>query len=693
MDLKKPNHLIHEKSPYLLQHAYNPVNWHPWSDKAFNRACKENKPIFLSIGYSTCHWCHVMAHESFEDPCVAQLMNEVFISIKVDREERPDIDNLYMNVCQILTGSGGWPLTIIMTPDKKPFFAGTYIPKEKAFGRFGMVDLIPYVKEVWINRQVDIANTTHTIMNALYSMSHESGDRAIHETILDDAYEQLCQIFDKTYGGFSHAPKFPNPSYLLFLLHFWHRSKNDEALHMVERTLWALSNGGIYDHIGFGFHRYAVDRTWLVPHFEKMLYDQALLSCVYCEAYKATGKSGYKNMMEEIFSYILRDMLSPEGGFYSSEDADSEGEEGKFYLWGYEQIASAFEKEDAEYLISLFNIKEEGNYSNESTRQVTGKNILYCSAPFSETSDHTFFYHDKQFHRLRERLFALREKRVHPYKDDKILTDWNGLMIAALAKGSTITNNADYLKTARMGAEFILKEMLQDDGSLLHRYRQKETAIPGFLPDYAFLIWGLLELYEACFEIKYLKTAIALNTYLMGHFWDKENGGFYLTADNTETIIIRQKHTSDGAIPSGNSIALWNLLRLSHITTTSELGAKAQSLINSFSLKIKDYPLAYTHLLTGLDFFFGPTYELIIVGDHLSDEIPPILKELNKHFLPNTTIIFRQTDKESSELTSIAPFTKDMKTINNKVTFYLCKDFKCLLPTNDIHEIMNMLTA
>ncbi|TKJ45155.1 thioredoxin domain-containing protein, partial [Candidatus Aerophobetes bacterium Ae_b3b] len=517
---KHHNRLIFEKSPYLLQHADNPVDWYPWGPEAFEKARKENKPVFLSIGYSTCHWCHVMARESFEDSEVARLMNEVFVSIKVDREERPDIDNVYMMVCQMITGSGGWPLTIIMTPDQKPFFAATYIPKERRFGRMGMLELIPRIKELWTTRRDEVLSSANEITAALQQVSQDAPGEELDETTLDLAYEQLAKRFDEQHGGFGGAPKFPTPHNFLFLLRYWKRTNTERALQMVEKTLQAMRRGGIYDHIGFGFHRYSTDSHWFVPHFEKMLYDQATLAIVYTEAYQATGKEEYAQTAREIFTYVLRDMTAPEGGFYAAEDAESEGEEGKFYLWTEEEIRQVLGSEEAALIVKIFNIEEGGNFIEQVTGRRTARNVLHLTKSVKELASElkmSDYDLQKRLQAMRQKLFTYREKRIHPHRDDKILTDWNGLMIAAFAKGARVFDEPRYAEAARGAVDFILKNMCTSDGELLHRYRDEQAALPAQVDDYAFLIWGMLELYETIFEVRYLQIALDLNRDLIEH--------------------------------------------------------------------------------------------------------------------------------------------------------------------------------
>jgi uncharacterized protein YyaL (SSP411 family) len=691
---RKPNRLIHEKSPYLLQHAHNPVDWHSWGEEAFERAKNEDKPIFLSIGYSTCHWCHVMEKESFEDMEVARLLNENFVCVKVDREERPDIDNMYMTVCQILTGRGGWPLTIIMTPDKKPFFAGTYIPKKGRFGLTGMLELVPRIREVWINNRDEILKTSEHIIGTLQKFSKDSEREELDDSIFKIGYEEFVVRFDENYGGFGGAPKFPTPHNLLFLLRYWKRTGKEKALHMVEMTLNAMCMGGIWDHVGFGFHRYSTDRFWLVPHFEKMLYDQAMLAMVYTEAFQATGKFEYKETVDRIFEYVIRDMTSPEGGFYSAEDADSEGEEGKFYLWSEKEIKEALDK-DAELIIKVFNTSKEGNFVDELHGKSTGKNILHQKKHLSKYAKDFDLASQIFFERIEgagKRLFEIREKRVHPSKDDKILTDWNGLMIAAMAIAGRTFENDIYIDSARKDADFIISNMADEKKRLYHRFRDGEALITGFLDDYAFFVWGLLELYETTFNIKYLRYALEFNQYMIEHFWDDENGGFYSTSDDGESLLVRQKVGYDGAIPSGNSVAMLNLLRLARITANSELESKASQVGLAFSKNLKTSPSSHTQFLVALDFAFGPSYEAVIVGDPNSDDTKEMVAALRRNFIPNMVVIHRPIE-EDTEILSISPFIKNMMAIEEKATVFVCHDHSCELPTNDINKMLELLDA
>jgi uncharacterized protein YyaL (SSP411 family) len=677
------NKLNSEKSPYLLQHADNPVDWYPWSNEAFERAKRENKPIFLSIGYSTCHWCHVMAHESFEDPQVAKLLNEVFISIKVDREERPDIDKIYMTVCQMMTGSGGWPLTIIMTPDKNPFFAGTYFPKETRFGRIGLIDLMKKIKNLWNNNKSEILNSSEQIKFVLQNVTQESPGDKFNKKMLKKTYNQLTLQFDPKNGGFSDRPKFPTPHNLLFLLRFWKRTGSKEALEMVEKTLQAIRKGGIYDHLGFGIHRYSTDSNWLVPHFEKMLYDQALVSIVYLEAYQATKNEIYANTAREIFTYVLRDMTSPEGGFYSAEDADSEGVEGKFYVWSKKEIEKSLRFEDAEFILKIFNVEDSGNYLEEATRDKTGNNILHI-----DNLEDKFV---PKLEEIRKKLFDIRAKRIHPHKDDKILSDWNGLMIAALAKGSRVLNEPKYLEAAKNALKFILSIMKDSKNRLLHSYREGKAEIDAYLTDYSFLIWGLIELYEATFDVFYLKSALELNKIQIEHFWDNKIGGFYFTADDSEKLLTRQKEIYDGAIPSGNSVAMLNLLRLSYITGDYELEEKADILSRVFSEKLNNTPIAYTQFMVAADFAVGPSYSIVIAGDTGANDTKEIIEAIFNEYIPNKVLIQRRTEQNPPDIDEFANFVEYFANLKGKATAYICINKMCKTPTNDINKMLEFL--
>ena len=687
----RPNRLIKEKSPYLLQHAHNPVDWYAWNEEAFEQARAENKPIFLSIGYSTCHWCHVMEKESFEDSEVAQLMNAAFVSIKVDREERPDVDHVYMTVCQMMTGSGGWPLTIVMTPDKKPFFAATYIPKGSRFGRTGMMELIPRIRDVWKNRHKDVLDSAENMTAALQSLEKENPGEPLDHGLLDKAYQELAQRFDKTYGGFSGAPKFPTPHNFFFMLRYWKRTGHQEALNMVEKTLQEIRWGGIFDQVGFGFHRYSTDKEWLVPHFEKMLYDQAMLALAYLETYQATGKAIYSDTAREIFTYVLRDMRSPEGGFYSAEDADSEGVEGKFYLWTEKEIREILLPDEADLIVRAFHVEKNGNFREEASGKSLGANILYTGKPLADMASEMNLPAEelkKKIESARSRLLEVREKRIHPHKDDKILTDWNGLLIAALAKGAQVLGEKAYSDAATDAVNFILKKMRKPDGRLLHRYRQGEASISAHLDDYAFLGWGLTELYEATFDAQFLKTALELSKDMIQHFWDHQRGGLFFTSDDAENLIVRKKEVYDGAVPSGNAVAMLNLLRLGRFTGDAELEERASKIQRVFSEQVRQFPSGYTQFLSAADFSLGPSHEVVVSGSLGAKEM---LDALRSRFFPNQVLLFRPTGGESAAIDAVAAFAKSYNPVNGRATAYVCSGHACKTPTTEVKELMASL--
>ncbi len=692
-----PNRLAHEQSPYLLQHRDNPVDWFPWSDDAFRRATEEEKPIFLSIGYSTCHWCHVMEHESFEDEEVARLMNESFVSIKVDREERPDIDGVYMTVCQMMTGQGGWPLTILMTPDKRPFHAATYIPRESRFGRIGMIELVPRIKEVWETRRDEVLETAGRVTEALKrSAGRSSAGSDPTEALLHDAYGELQERFDDKFGGFGREPKFPNPHNLSFLLRYWHRTNDQRALDMVVTTLDHLQLGGIFDQVGFGFHRYSTDRVWRLPHFEKMLYDQALLAVAYTEAFQATSRADYRRSAERIFEYVLRDLRSPEGGFYSAEDADSEGREGKFYVWTTDEIREALGADEARFVVDAFGLTEQGNFEDEATRERTGENVLFLE----KSLDAMARDQGEEVERLRQRvesarrkLFARRERRVRPSLDDKILTDWNGLMIAALSRAASAFDEPSFARAAREAATFILDKMREpDSGRLLHRYRNGDAAIAAHLDDYAYLIWGLLELYEAEFHPETLSAALELNVHLVEHYWDEADGGFYFSADDAEAVLVRRKEFYDGALPSGNAVTMLNLLRLERITGDAAFGERAWQLARSASDALEKMPSAFTALLAAVDFALGPGHEIVIAGETGSTDTRELLATVRELYLPNKVVLFRPSDNdEASAIVEIAPFLANQIPINGTAAAYVCRNFTCDAPETSAAALRSAL--
>lgn len=688
---RQPNRLILEKSPYLLEHAYNPVDWFPWGLEAFEKAKRENKLVFLSVGYSTCHWCHVMKRESFDDNDVARMINQNFVPIKVDKEERPDIDNLYMAVCQMISGNCGWPLTVVMTPDKKPFFAGTYFPKETRGGRIGVTELIPRLEELWMTRPEEILKSANEITATLKRLTFSEGE-AVGQDTLNLAYQQLAQVFDEEAGGFHKAPKFPTPHNLFFLLRHWKRTGDKKALQMVERTLQSMRRGGIYDHVGFGFHRYSTDAKWLVPHFEKMLYDQALIAMAYVEAYLSTNKQEYKKTANEIIEYVLREMTSPEGGFYSAEDAESEGEEGKFYLWTTNEIRKTLGKE-ADFVIKSFNAETNGNFP-DAWETNNGLNILHVKRSSADLAcDLKISEQDlrKKMESIRQQLFSERTKRLHPHKDDKILTDWNGLMVAALAKAAQAFDEPKYTEAAKRATDFILGKLHRQDGRLLHMYRGGQPSALAYADDYAFLIWGLIELYEATFDARYLQVATELNQDFLVHFWDDEGGGFFFTSDDGEMLLIRKKEIYDGAIPSCNSVGMLNLIRLSRMTTNSDLAEKASRITRTFSTTVRQSPSSFTHLMVGIDFLLGPSYGIVISGKTNADDTKIMINAIRTRFLPNKTVLFIPSDQESPEICRIAESVKDQSSINGKATAYVCRNYVCEKPTTDLGRMLILL--
>ena len=672
------NRLAKESSPYLLQHKNNPVDWYPWGDEAFQKATELNRPIFLSIGYSTCHWCHVMEEESFEDEQVAQLLNDNFISIKVDREERPEIDHLYMTVCQAMTGKGGWPLTIIMTPDKYPFFAGTYFPKKGRMGRPGMIELLPAIADAWVNKKGELIQSANQIKKYLIDSNNKKMGDQLNQTILTNTNSQFINRYDKTHGGFGVKPKFPSPHNLIYLLRYHNMSGDKTSLLMVEKTLQEMRLGGIFDHVGFGFHRYSTDREWILPHFEKMLYDQAMLTLAFTEAYQITNNQLYKDTAEEILHYVQRDMTDKRGGFYSAEDADSEGEEGLFYLWTIEEIKNILNNEESELLINTYGLDLEGNYKDEATGKKTEKNILYLKKSISNAKS------KNRLNDISKKLYVAREKRIHPLKDDKILTDWNGLMIAAFAKAGDVFNSDDYIQQAEKSAQFILKNLTDNNGRLLKRYRNGNAGLDAHLDDYAFFIWGLLELYEATFNVTYLTEAIQLSNIMVEEFWDINNGGFFLGSENSEKLIVRAKTGYDGAMPSGNSVAAMNCSKLNRITGETKWAEISDKIFMTFSNEIQKTPSGYASMVNAFLFNVDSPKEIVIVGSSKDDKTKKAIEKIKSEYVPSKVIIFKDTDDKLNKLSPLAKWTVTQETIDEKTTFYICQDFACKIPTTDL---------
>ncbi|MDF2947938.1 MAG: hypothetical protein K0S51_2617 [Bacillales bacterium] len=673
---RKPNLLINEKSPYLLQHAYNPVDWYPWGEEAFELAKKENKPIFLSIGYSTCHWCHVMERESFEDEEIAKLLNMYFVSIKLDREERPDIDTIYMNACQLMTGHGGWPLSVFMTPDKVPYFIGTYFPRDERFGRQGFKEIILSLAEAYRDDREQLDDIGMKLIDGLQSINNAEISDVKEDTIVK-CFVDYANSFDHENGGFGTAPKFPTPHSLTYLLNYYHVKKDDSALKMVTKTLDSLSKGGIYDHIGFGFSRYSTDDKFLIPHFEKMLYDNALLANTYVEAYQVTKDDKYKKTAEEIFTYVLRDMQDKDGGFYSAEDADSEGVEGKFYVWTPQEIKQVLGEELGNKYCRLYNFTNEGNFEGYNIPNLIGKTEREIES----------FLDKNSLLEARTKLFNHREKRVHPHKDDKILTSWNALMIVALTKAARVFDNGEYGKEALRALEFIENELIVD-GRVMVRYRDGEVKHKGIIDDYAFLLWAYIEVYETTLKTEFIEKASALTKNMIKLFWDEKDGGFFLYGNDTEKLIIRPKESYDGAMPSGNSVAAVQMLRLAKLTGQHTLEEKVNQLLRSFSFAINMYPTGHVYLMQAVMMNFLGTKELVALTNNDDLKTIDFIKKLQHDYIPNLTYLISD---DPDKIYKIANYTKDYEKINGQTTIYLCENYACGRPTIDIDGLMQIL--
>ncbi|WP_300161210.1 thioredoxin domain-containing protein [Solidesulfovibrio sp.] len=694
---RQANRLIHEPSPYLQQHAYNPVDWFPWGEGAFAEAKAQDKPIFLSIGYSTCHWCHVMERESFEDEDIAALMRATVVAVKVDREERPDLDTLYMTFCQALTGRGGWPLTVFLTPDGQPFFAGTYFPKESGFGRTGMRELLQRVHMAWKgNRQAVIGNAAQ-ILSAVRDRvdGGEAGPGATPgEKDLAAARKELADMFDAANGGFGGAPKFPAPHNLLFLLREYRRTGDDECLRMVRATLAAMRRGGVFDQVGFGFHRYSTDARWFVPHFEKMLYDQALCAMAYVEAWQATGEADFRRTALEIFEYVRRDLTSPKGLFYSAEDADSEGVEGKFYVWTAAEIRAVLPEADAALFCDAYGIEEQGNYRDEATGAATGSNIPFVAEPPAETAArHGLSAGElaERLERCRPALLAARKKRVRPLCDDKVLADGNGLMIAALAKAARAFDDEELAGRARAAAEAVLARLGLADGRLLHRLRGDVAGVPGMLDDYACLAWGLLELYQTVFDPSFLRRAVEATRAMIAHFAG-DDGGFFLTPDDGEELLLRQKTYFDAAVPSGNSVAFFVLTTLHRLTGEKAFMERAQGLGERFAERLTERPSAFSFFLCGLSQLLAPAAETTLAGDPDSPDTHALARALFDRYLPEVAVLLRP-DGDDPEIVFLAPFSRYQLSVEGKAAAHVCRAGSCQPPTTDPAAMLELLGA
>ena len=669
------NHLINESSPYLLQHAHNPVDWYPWGDEAFERARSEDKPLLVSIGYSACHWCHVMEHESFEDPTTAELMNEHFINIKVDMEERPDVDQIYMNFVQLTTGRGGWPMNVFLTPDKRPFFGGTYFPPAPRYGMASWRQILTSIAEAYAERRDELEHSANEMVGELRRMSVvEIGSGGLDPELLDFAFASLSGTFDPANGGFGGAPKFPPAMSLEFLLRYHHRTGEKRALEIVRLTLDKMAGGGIYDQLGGGFHRYSVDAVWLVPHFEKMLYDNAQLIRIYLHAFQVTGDDLYKRIAIETLEYIRREMLDAAGGFYSTQDADSEGVEGKFFVWTPDEIISILGDEDAHIFNEYYDVTPGGNFE--------GKNILNVkSAAALRRSDSEV---NAVLERASRKLFEEREKRVKPARDEKVLTAWNGLMLAAFAEASSVLGNEEYLTVAKRNADFILAELHQD-GRLRRTWKQGVAKLNGYIEDYANIADGLIGLYQASGEVRYLIEARHLADKMITEFWDEENGGFFFTSNDHEELIVRNKDFFDNATPSGNSVAADVLLRLARFFGEEKYERFAVTTLRLMAQQMRRYPQGFGRSLSALEFCLSTAREIVSAGERNN----MLEREIRGRYLPNSVVVPTvDPDKDSSVL----PILKERKMIDGGPTVYICENFVCQRPATTLEELREQLS-
>ncbi|MCH8869798.1 MAG: thioredoxin domain-containing protein [Chloroflexi bacterium] len=692
-----PNRLINETSPYLLQHANNPVDWYPWGQEALDRAKAEDLPILLSVGYSACHWCHVMERESFENPETAAIMNERFVSIKVDREERPDIDSIYMSAVQAMTGHGGWPMTVFLTPDGKPFYGGTYFPPDDRGGTPAFPKVLTALSEAYRNDRENVVKTTEQLIERMELMgSANAGNSSpLTEDVLHQAFRRIAGDFDDRHGGVGIQPKFPQPMTYEFLLRYHLRTQNAEALDMVELTLERMANGGIYDQIGGGFHRYSTDTYWLVPHFEKMLYDNALLVQLYLHAYQVTGKPMYRRIVEETLAYVTREMTSPEGGFYSAQDADSEGVEGKFFVWMPQEIQGVLGDDDAEVVGRYYGVTPHGNFE--------GRNILHVAldaATLAADEGLTADEFSRLIDRAKQKLLDVRSRRVAPQRDDKVLTSWNGMMLRAFAEAGAILGRPEYVKVAEQNAKFLLDSMVKD-GRVLRTYKATtdetgatgalgEAKLNGYLEDYAFLIDGLLALHEASFGQRWLAEAIRLGHHMVDLFWDDATGLFYDTGRDHETLVVRPRDFSDNAIPSGSSMASGVLLRLSVITGELGFREKAEAGLRSVRDVMTSYPTGSGHWLGDLDFLLSSPKEVVVVGPRWDEKTEALFREVYRHHMPNR--VFLGVDPSASgESGTDIPLLQDRVTLGGQPTAYVCENYVCNLPVVDPKELAKQL--
>ncbi len=680
------NRLIDETSPYLLQHAHNPVEWYPWSEDALRRAREENKPILLSIGYSACHWCHVMEHESFENEAIARLMNENFINIKVDREERPDLDQIYMNAVQMMTRHGGWPMTVFLTPDGVPFYGGTYFPPEDRYNMPGFPRVLMGVADAYQTRGDEVKQTAASMLDELRRMDAVAEtNETLSVAILDAAASGIARNYDEENGGFGAAPKFPAAMNLEFLLRFVHRTNEPAALEIVANTCRKMAMGGMYDQLGGGFHRYSTDAAWLVPHFEKMLYDNALLSRLYLHVYQMTNDEFYRRIAEETFAYVEREMTNERGGFYSTQDADSEGHEGIFFVWTPQEVKEILGAEDARLFSAYYDVTEAGNFEAE--------NILHVSRSVEDTAKALNVSVERLNEALehgRRELFAVREQRVKPARDEKILTAWNGLMLASFAEAAAILERDDYLNIARRNAEFVL-DNLRRDGLLLRTYKDGQAKLNAYLDDYAFYADGLLALYEASGEVRWLEEAQTLADIMVREFWDEQAGGFFYTGKSHEELIVRSKDYFDNATPSGNNVAADVLLRLSVLTGNDVYRQRAETVLRILSEPLMRYPSAFGRALCALDFYLSSPKEIAIIGERDAADTRQLTREVWKRFLPNK--IVAQAIEHDERATQIVPLLRERTKLKGMATAYVCEHYSCRTPVTTAAELSAQLEA
>ena len=665
------NRLSGETSPYLQQHAHNPVDWFPWSDEAFEKARREGKPIFLSIGYSSCHWCHVMERESFENEQIAAYLNEHFVSIKVDREERPDIDRIYMDAVYSMTGSGGWPLSVFLTPERKPFFGGTYFPPEDRYGRPGFLTVLENVQHVWLTKRDDVSDTAEQIADAISKENTAAPSDSLAGNVLRTLSSQLSSAFDKKYGGFGMAPKFPPSSALSLLLRQYFYTEDKSFLAMAEKTLRSMARGGMYDQIGGGFHRYSTDARWLVPHFEKMLYDNAQLAIVYYEAFQTTGDSFYRRVADETLSYVLRDMTDSTGGFHSAEDADSEGEEGKFYVWTPEEISAVLKPDLVSLATAYYNITDKGIFEGGTSIA----HVAISDEEFADANGLSEAQWNAKLQIIRASLLAERSNRVRPLKDDKILVAWNGLMMSAFCKGYQVTGNQNYLHAAKKAAEFILTSMRSEDGGLLRSYRSGQAKIAAFIDDYAFFTTGLIDLYESDFDRKWLAAAEELSQEMTALFWDEDNAAFFFHSGHDETVLNRTKMFHDGAIPSGNAVAIQTVERLAVLLGKEAYREKAYRALLSISGRLDKSPRGFEQSTAAMDFFVHPPPEIAIVGHADASDTKALIHIAHTTYLPARVVAWREPDSPMS-----LPLLDGKTMFDGKATAYVCQNYTCKAP-------------